>query len=261
MLFSEIRLPFIKGLSVLEADHDPGRLPTTALHPAKTLACFSEAVSVAASFLGPALHPLIWALLCARIASVPSAPVRTSSHANMEGAAAPSMRFAGVPLLPKSVSPRFQPVAPQQASALVLKQAPAPKQGAPAMSADDCASKLTSVPSLAGWSREKLQEQSAAAEALAGTAASPVNLVECETTAELPDAAAAAAMETGGAPGIALQQPAAVAGIEEGCGVPEESRQGASCVTDEGMVGLVDAPVQEATQEKPKEAASVFRVL
>ena len=194
------------------------------------------------------------ALLCARIAAVPSAPLRTErSHANLEGAAAPSMRFAGVPLLPKSVSPRFQPAVLEKAPAL------APPQDTPAMSADiSRASKLTSVPSLAGWTREKVQEQQPAAEAAAGTAANPVILAEGESTPELPTAPAAAAAEAEGAPDVALQQPVAVARIEGGCGAPEESRQGASCVSVEGKAGLAQAPVQEAPQEGPKEAASVL---
>ncbi len=171
------------------------------------------------------------------------------SHANLEGAAAPSMRFAGVPLLPKSAaSPQFQPVAPEQAIAA------APRQDAPATAADGRPPVLTSVPSLAAWSHKQLQQQQAAAAAAAGTATDPVNLVEREATPDLPAAAAVAATKIEGTPQETLQQPEAAGTTEEASGVPEGTAQAG----DEAELRLAEVPVQAEAEEEKIEASPIL---
>lgn len=152
---------------------------------------------------------------------MPTAPARAvRGPGNLEGAAAPSMRFAGVPLLPGGggggASPRFQPPAtpkagaspaPNQAPETGPHQAPAAEQreGTPAEARP---AKLTSVASLASWSREQLQEQAAAVQQMAaGTSSTPVSLTGEQTGTEDPAAAAAAVEEASPAVDTPSQQP------------------------------------------------------
>ncbi|BDA44385.1 hypothetical protein COCOBI_05-5690 [Coccomyxa sp. Obi] len=198
-----------------------------------------------------------------KIASVPTAPAKSPrGHANMEGAAAPSMRFAGVPLLPMSAvasPPRFQPAGPPKEAGPepLPSQAPAPDLAPSELtpnqeSADGPASRLTSVASLASWSRAQLQEQAAAAAEAAGTADDPVVLEEGPNTTDgpaIPSATAGPAVE-------ALQCPEGPM-LGQQCGAVEISRQDASGVIDQGEQRMAEVADPEAPgSEKGKEEAA-----
>ena len=189
---------------------------------------------------------------------MPTAPAKTPrGHANMEGAAAPSMRFAGVPLLPVSAiaSPRFQPAGPPKEAGTepLPSQAPAPDM-APSEPTpkQESASRLTSVASLASWSREQLQEQAAAAAEAAGTGDDPVVINEEPDTTDCPAAPSEEAIP-------AAEAPQCLESLTPGqqCDAVEVSRQGGSEGVDQGEQRVAEAPAAVAPgSEKGKEKAA-----